>query len=88
MRRLALFIFSPIAVAAAIVARRMLRRRRALRAAPAADPTELARHAGIADVAPLAQPAGEGIDADRVAAAHSEVRDQRERLAVRGENVR
>jgi hypothetical protein len=87
MRRLALFVISPIVVAAAVIARRMFHRRRALRAAP--DPVAAARGSGIADVDPqlLAQPAGEGIDADRVAAAHTEVRRQRERLPVRGGNV-
>jgi hypothetical protein len=45
--------------------------------------------AGIADVdpQPLAQTAGEGIDADAVDAAHAVVIDQRDKLPRRGENV-
>lgn len=73
------------ATGAALTARYLLRRR---------DLAEAARSAaiasGIADVdpAPLTNPAAEGIDVDATEAAHSELRDLRERLPRRGENVR
>jgi hypothetical protein len=60
-----------------------------IRKRPMADPREAPDVCGIADVdpVPLAQTAGEGIDADAVARAHEDVIDQREKLPRRGDNV-
>lgn len=73
------------AMGAALLARYLRRRR---------NPSEAARNAammsGIADVDPqaLANPGAEGIDVEATEAAHRDVKDLRERLPRRGENVR
>lgn len=85
-----LFAIGPVVATAALLIRRARRRQRLVMAQVGVGPNPTPRPApGISDVDPeaLANPAAEGIDIEATAHAHRAVRDQRDKLPIRGDNV-
>jgi len=85
LRKTIYFLLGSAAIGGAVLARRARRS-----AAELADGARrLASDGGIANVdpGPLTNPAAEGVDPDETERAHREVRDLRERLPIRGENI-